>query len=91
MKKEYIIQLYNVQLMNVKVNEIDRCGTIESTLKVEEKNESDRLYNAAIDGIESLILALACQGVDLNDENIKISIETAVTAISDNYPEEDSQ
>jgi hypothetical protein len=40
--------------------------------------------NAAIDGMESLILAMACNGVDITTEKMKQAICTAVEAINNN-------
>jgi hypothetical protein len=41
-------------------------------------------YNAAVDGLESLILAHACAGVDVEAPGYLEGIETAVQAICDN-------
>jgi len=58
------------------------AGAITSDLK--STNVADRLYNAAIDGLVSLILAHACAGVDVETPAYIEGIETAVDAIS-NY------
>ncbi len=59
-------------------------GTISSNLKCGGRPAIDRLYNAAIDGLESLILAHACAGVDIESEAYVEGVETAVEAISNN-------
>ena len=41
-------------------------------------------YNAAIDGIESFILALACEGVDLSKPEFSRALETAVESCANN-------
>jgi hypothetical protein len=41
-------------------------------------------YNAAIDGLEALILAHACAGIDIMDSKYQEGIVTAVEAISNN-------
>ena len=41
-------------------------------------------YNAAIDGLEALILAHACAGIDIMDPKYQEGIVTAVEAISNN-------
>lgn len=41
-------------------------------------------YNNAIDGLESLLLALHCAGVDIGTSQYKEAIETAVEAIANN-------
>ena len=58
-------------------------GSIVSNL-----HEDDNLYNAAIDGIESMILAHACAGVDISTPAYMEGIETAVEAVSNNYSED---
>lgn len=57
-------------------------GTITSDLKGSARTTAERLYNAAIDGLESLILAHACAGVDLESPAYVEGIETAVEVIT---------
>jgi len=47
-------------------------------------NAHDREYEAAIDGIESLILAHACGGVDIASPAYVAGIQTAVEAVTNN-------
>ncbi len=61
------------------------CGTITSELKVPGRAAADRAYNAAIDGLESLILAHACAGIDVTSPAYIEGIETAVEAIVNYY------
>jgi hypothetical protein len=61
----------------------DGKGAIVSDLK-EEDTEENREYNAAIDGIESLILAHAIAGIDITAPAYVEGIETAVEAASNN-------
>ena len=56
-------------------------GSIVSDLR-EPKTAANRQYNAAIDGLESLILAHACAGVDVESPAYVEGIETAVDAIA---------
>ena len=56
-------------------------GSIVSDLR-EHKTAANRQYNAAIDGLESLILAHACAGVDVESPAYVEGIETAVDAIA---------
>jgi hypothetical protein len=58
-------------------------GTITSNLR-QEVNVSDTKYLAAIDGLESLILAHACAGIDISSPAYLEGIETAVEAIANN-------
>jgi len=46
------------------------------------RTASNRQFNAAIDGLESLILAHACAGVDVESPAYVEGIETAVEAIA---------
>ena len=55
-------------------------GSIVSDL--EPKTAANRQYNAAIDGLESLILAHAFAGVDVESPAYLEGIETAVDAIA---------
>ena len=57
-------------------------GTITSNLKRTDGLAVDRIYNAAIDGLESLILAHACAGIDVESPAYVEGIETAVEAIA---------
>jgi hypothetical protein len=56
------------------------AGTITSQLK--EPGAGASLYNAAMDGIEALILAHACAGVDVRSPAYVEGIETAVEAVA---------
>jgi len=63
--------------------EVDVNGTssITSTLRIDGYNG----YNDAIDGLESLILAHACAGVNIQSPAYLEGIETAVEAISNHH------
>ena len=61
------------------------AGTITSDLKVLGKTAANRQYNAAVDGLESLILAHACAGVDVESPAYVEGIETAVEAIANHF------
>lgn len=61
-------------------------GSITSTdLKTEHEDEEDELYNAAMDGIESMILAHAIAGVDVESPAYLEGIETAVEGCANNF------
>ena len=64
-----------------------RPGCVDSTLK--NYNESSiydqTAYEAAIDGFESLILALASAGVDLSTPQMRAAVHTAYEAICENH------
>jgi hypothetical protein len=61
------------------------AGYITSDLKTLGKTARDRLHNAAIDGLESLILAHACTGVNVESPAYVEGIETAVDAITNQF------
>ena len=46
--------------------------------------EDRKHYNYAMDGIESLLMALAGQGVNLDDENIIAAVKTAIEGVAQN-------
>jgi hypothetical protein len=60
-------------------------GAVTSDLRVPAKTAADRLFNAAIDGLESLILAHACAGVNVRSPAYLEGIETAVDAITNHF------
>ena len=57
-------------------------GSIASDLHAADRSAKDRHYNSAIDGLESLILAHACAGVDVESPAYVEGIEAAVEAIA---------
>ena len=59
-------------------------GTITSDLKEAGEDAEGMRFNAAIDGLESLILAHGCAGIDVESPTYVEGIETAVEAISNN-------
>lgn len=58
---------------------VGQGGNLTSDLKCHEPDTTE--YDAAIDGMESLILALACAGVDLNAPLAQEAVETAFESI----------
>ena len=56
-------------------------GAITSDLRTA-GTAANRQYNAAIDGLESLILAHACAGVDVESPAYVEGVEVAVEAIA---------
>jgi hypothetical protein len=58
-------------------------GTISSDLRIRGENTlANRQYNTAIDGLEALILAHACAGLEVQAPAYVEGIETAVEAIA---------
>jgi hypothetical protein len=66
----------------------DGGGAITSNLKETAIDSSDMYevndYNCAIDGIESMILAHACAGIDIESPAYLEGIETAVEGYANN-------
>jgi len=59
-------------------------GQIRSEMHVGGAQE-DAEYNAAIDGIEAMILAHACAGVDITTDGYKEGIKVAVEGCANNF------
>jgi hypothetical protein len=74
---------YGITVTLVRENGEDKpgSGSIASDLRAT-GTASNRQFNAAIDGLESLILAHACAGVDVESPAYVEGIETAVEAIA---------
>lgn len=66
-------------------------GTISTRgLKVEcPDDEASHLYNAACDGLESLVLGCACAGIDVSTPQFIQAIQGSVQAIAQEFPEDD--
>jgi len=64
-------------------------GTVTSSLAIPASNTEypksikDR-YNAAIDGVESLVLAHACAGVDVRSKEYVGGLKVAIESITNN-------
>jgi len=74
---------YGITLTLARENGVEEpgSGSIVSDLR-EPDTATNRQYNAAIDGLEALILAHACAGVDVESPAYLEGIETAVDAIA---------
>jgi hypothetical protein len=74
---------YGITLTLARENGVEEpgSGSIVSDLR-EPKRAANRQYNAAIDGLEALILAHACAGVDVETPAYIEGVETAVDAIA---------
>lgn len=77
---------FNLPCFGIKVMVVNGSGSITSTdLKTKHNNEEDELYNTAMDGIETLILAHACAGIDINTPEYIEGIKIAVNACVNNF------
>lgn len=74
----------------IEIKITDGSGTITSNLKEEDTLESEEEarerieFNRMFDGIESLILAAACEGIDVASPAFVRTITTAVEAAGSN-------
>jgi len=77
------LQCYGITITLGRENGEDKpgSGAITSDLRAA-GTASNRQFNAAIDGLESLILAHACAGVDVESLAYVEGVETAVEAIA---------
>jgi hypothetical protein len=62
-------------------------GAVQSTLQITERDadfeaEYQQDYNSAVNGLESLVLAHACAGVNVQDARYVAGIGAALDAIS---------
>jgi hypothetical protein len=60
-----------------------RSGRLTSSLH--ESRPDAEQYNAAIDAIESMVLAHACAGIDVTDHRYVKGLRTALQACADNF------
>ena len=54
------------------------------TLETDEQQVSRHMFNGAMDGIESILLALACEGVDIETTEFREALKTTTDAVSNN-------
>ena len=75
----------NPKYIRIDCSEVSPGGSIESNLKVYDPDENTDEYNAAIDGMESTILAMACAGFNVESPAFKEAILTTLDAIENNF------
>ena len=81
-----VINLTDTQCISVRVDS-DGTGVITSAgLKTPGDADSteEQVMNAAIDGMEALILALACAGIDISTPAFKKAVISANDALVNN-------
>jgi hypothetical protein len=83
MKKTIKTGVYGITVELSWSKEDEVSGTITSDLHDGEGQSAE--YKAAIDGLESLILAHACAGIDITSPAYLEGIEVAVMAIMDRF------
>jgi hypothetical protein len=81
------LPVFNIMIvLNDDVNQNSRVGSITSDIKEHEDNDADEeLYNAAIDGVTSIILGHAIAGVDVESDEYVEGIADAVHACANNF------
>ena len=52
--------------------------------RADDSSTEFRDYNLAMDGIESLLLALACEGVDVSSQAFRNALQTATESCANN-------
>ena len=79
---------------NIKLDLHGKSGVVESNLRQplsdDDDDDEDQLdaamtcweFNARIDGLESLLLALACEGVKVDTPEVRTAIISALDAIN---------
>lgn len=65
---------------------IDCYGDCGSDRETDNEALDRQLYNASIDGIESLVLALAEAGVDVIDPRFQEGLSVALDSCAQNFP-----
>lgn len=61
-----------------------RSGSVRSSLGTPE--EDSEVFNAAMDAVESMVLAHACAGIDVTDARYVEGLRTCVDACANNLP-----
>jgi hypothetical protein len=77
------MSIVELPVFGIKINLLDGGAGGGITSQLHEEDAPDE-YNAAMDAIESIVLAHACAGVDIESPAYLEGIETAVQAIA-NY------
>lgn len=66
-----------------------RSGNVTSSLHTPEKHDEE--FNAAVDAVESMVLAHACAGIDVTDLRYVEGVRTCIDACANNLPGGDGQ
>lgn len=77
------MKIIELPCFGIRIELTDDFATITSELKDDDNpdGEDNTLYDATVDGIESMIMAHACEGIDVKSpryvEGIKIAVQAA--------------
>jgi len=77
--REILLPCYEIV---IRLSEQSPSGTISSNLRTSPSATSNARFDAAVSAIESLILAHACAGVDVESPAYLEGIETAMEAVA---------
>lgn len=76
------VKLNNGVEFTITQREEGGAAAIKSTFDTE---HDDSQYSAALDGVESLILSMYCEGIDVTRPSFIKALETTLEAIDNNY------
>ena len=76
-KTEYVLEFGSDR---IEVTVTNKSGTIHSNLKSD--REVDREKDSFVDGMESLLLALACAGINLRSRKVQEAVQTVLDKMS---------
>ena len=82
-----MIKTYNLLDLEITVDTDANTGEITSWLQRDEDADGeaeDSRRSTAIEGIEILLLSLACEGVDIGTEEYLAALQTALEAVEQN-------
>ena len=86
--QEIEFTINDVHMMVFRVDEEGNGDLVYSTLKEDcspvDEDDDPTEFIAAIDGIESLLLAMVCEGIDLNTKQMRTAVMTAYDACANN-------
>lgn len=72
-----------------RVDEEGNGDLVYSTLKEDfspnTDDEDPTLFNTAMDGMESLLLAMVCEGIDINTKRMRTAVMTAYDSCAINF------
>jgi hypothetical protein len=68
------------------LSRVNRSATLQTVgVREDPEDESNALFNAAVNGLESLLLALYAAGIDVTSTDAVKAINTALSALGDHY------
>lgn len=80
-----MVKTIKLPCFDMVISVVEGGGSLSSNLHIEEPEGDERLYEAAINGVESLILSLASEGVDITTPSFVRSIEDSIQTIENHY------